>query len=90
MEDISQSCQHYVVLASDQELALSGAEELLLLSAKAGEDALHYPVVKTRKFRTVGCFYYSFLMPQWKIPMGNQLKLLLSCRVVLSTSVPLT
>lgn len=33
MEDISQSCQHYVVLARDQELALSGAEELWLLSA---------------------------------------------------------
>lgn len=49
MEDISQSCQHYVVLAYDQELALSGAEELLLLSANAGEDALYYPVVKTLK-----------------------------------------
>lgn len=33
MEDISQSCQHYVVLARDQELALSGAQELWLLSA---------------------------------------------------------
>lgn len=52
MEDISRSCQHYVVLACDQELALSGAEELLLLSANAREDALCYSVVKktTRKF----------------------------------------
>lgn len=49
MEDISRSCQHYVVLACDQELALSGAEELLLLSANAREDALCYSVVKKKQ-----------------------------------------
>lgn len=49
MEDISRSCQHYVVLACDQELALSGAEELLPLSANAGQDALCYSVVKKQK-----------------------------------------
>lgn len=71
MEDISQSCQHYVVLAHDQELALSGTEELWLLSANHRRMYSATPHLKKRKFRSVGCFSCSFLMPKWEISLES-------------------
>lgn len=71
MEDISQSCQHYVVLAQDQELALSGTEELWLLSANHRRMHSATRHLKNRKFRSMGCFSGSFLMPQWEMPMKS-------------------
>lgn len=90
MEDISQSCQHYVVLAHDQELALSGAEELWLLSANHRRMHSATQHLKTESLGLWAALFAVFLCHSgrchWKVTGGP---IFPTQRFVLSTTASL-
>lgn len=95
MEDIFHSCQHYVVLAHDQELALSEVLQFQLWLLSVNHRRMHSATQhsKTRKFRSVGCFSCSFLMPKWEMTLESHWKTpgarVFPQRFVLSTTASL-